>query len=65
MDSALPPVTTKPLEGTSNDAEVTLAYEIFLSQSKMMEAIDALGRRVDALAASVGGHTGGPSVDTA
>ncbi|SCZ88821.1 BZ3500_MvSof-1268-A1-R1_Chr2-1g04658 [Microbotryum saponariae] len=46
------------LEGTSNDAEMTLVAEIFVSQSKMIEAIDALTRRVDLLAKGVGKFTG-------
>jgi len=51
--SAEPPVEAKhtgPLEGTSDDAVSSLAQEIFLSQAKMMEAIDSLTVRVESLA---------------
>ncbi|SCV71830.1 BQ2448_4524 [Microbotryum intermedium] len=48
------------LEGTSNDAEMTLVAEIFMSQSKMIEAIDALTRRFDLLAQGIGRFTGIP-----
>ncbi|ORY81781.1 concanavalin A-like lectin/glucanase domain-containing protein [Leucosporidium creatinivorum] len=39
----------EPLEGTSEEASTTLAHEIFLSQAKMVEAIDSLSRKVDYL----------------
>ncbi|GAA5881211.1 hypothetical protein JCM3774_000654 [Rhodotorula dairenensis] len=45
--------TNTPLEGTSNDATETLAHEIFLSQTKMIESIDDLSRRVEVMAALV------------
>lgn len=63
--SSEPPVEAKhtgPLEGTSDDAVGSLAQEIFLSQAKMMEAIDALTVRVESLARLVdGGAVGGGS----
>lgn len=34
-----------------------LAHEIFLSQAHMMQAVDALARRVDALAAKLTGDS--------
>ncbi|KAL8280013.1 hypothetical protein RQP46_007594 [Phenoliferia psychrophenolica] len=46
--------TKHPLEGTSDDAITSLAHEIFLSQARMVEAIDALARRVEYLSRSVG-----------
>ncbi|CEQ39471.1 SPOSA6832_01012, partial [Sporobolomyces salmonicolor] len=42
-------VQSEPLEGTSDDAIPTLTHEIFLSQARMMEAIDALARKVESL----------------
>ncbi|GAA5865817.1 hypothetical protein JCM1840_006260 [Sporobolomyces johnsonii] len=40
---------SEPLEGTSDEAIPTLTHEIFLSQARMMEAIDALARKVESL----------------
>ncbi|SGY22836.1 BQ5605_C019g08864 [Microbotryum silenes-dioicae] len=57
-DSPVIKDTHHVLEGTSNDAEMTLVAEVFVSQSKMIEAIDALTRRVDLLAKGVGKLTG-------
>ncbi|KAM0791212.1 hypothetical protein ACM66B_005693 [Microbotryomycetes sp. NB124-2] len=37
------------LEGTSDDVTETLAHEIFISQAKMMDAIDGLSRKIDLL----------------
>lgn len=62
-----PPTTSKhpgPLEGTSDDAVASLAQEIFVSQAKMMEAIDSLTVRVESLArvmdqSGVGAAAGG------
>ncbi|KWU41942.1 concanavalin A-like lectin/glucanase [Rhodotorula sp. JG-1b] len=45
--------TNVPLEGTSNDATETLAHEIFLSQTKMIESIDDLSRRIEVMSALV------------
>ncbi|GAA6060111.1 hypothetical protein JCM10212_003519 [Sporobolomyces blumeae] len=43
----------EPLEGTTDDAIPTLTHEIFLSQAKMVEAIDALSRKVESLSHTV------------
>ncbi|KAK4048355.1 hypothetical protein OIV83_004877 [Microbotryomycetes sp. JL201] len=37
------------LEGTSGDVTETLTHEIFISQAKMMDAIDGLSRKIDLL----------------
>ncbi|BGP16210.1 hypothetical protein JCM10213_007067 [Rhodosporidiobolus nylandii] len=39
----------EPLEGTSDEEIPTLTHELFLSQARIVEAIDALARRVEAL----------------
>lgn len=39
----------RPLEGTLDDADVSFAHELFLSQAKMMQAIDDLSERIDVL----------------
>ncbi|KAM0752451.1 concanavalin A-like lectin/glucanase [Meredithblackwellia eburnea MCA 4105] len=51
-----PPEERQPhiLEGTVEDAVSSLAHEIFLSQARMVEAIDALARRVETLARHMG-----------
>ncbi|KAI5481928.1 Legume-like lectin [Pseudohyphozyma bogoriensis] len=53
-----PSRSAEPLEGTSDDASDSLAHEIFLSQAKMVEAIDALSRRVELLTRSLRGTPG-------
>lgn len=41
--------TAQKLEGTTDDPVINLTHELFLSQEKMMAAIDSLGRRVEVL----------------
>lgn len=55
-DTGEPPLEVKhtgPLEGTSDNPVGTLAQEIFLSQAKIMEAIDALTVRLESLTRTV------------
>ncbi|BGP24666.1 legume-like lectin [Rhodotorula toruloides] len=51
VETAEPPedATPLPLEGTSDDAVSTLTHELFLSQAKMVEAIDDLARKVESV----------------
>ncbi|GAA6026718.1 hypothetical protein JCM8202_002034, partial [Rhodotorula sphaerocarpa] len=54
------PRDSAPLEGTSADATESLAHEIFLSQTKMIESIDDLARRVESMSMLVrDGSAGG------
>ncbi|GAA5832453.1 hypothetical protein JCM3766R1_003081 [Sporobolomyces carnicolor] len=46
-------LSAEPLEGTTDEAIPTLTHEIFLSQAKMVEAIDALSRKVESLTHTV------------
>ncbi|GAA6006880.1 hypothetical protein JCM10207_009125 [Rhodosporidiobolus poonsookiae] len=40
---------SEPLEGTSEEGIPTLTHEIFLSQARMVEAIDALARKIESM----------------
>ncbi|GAA6016735.1 hypothetical protein JCM11491_000224 [Sporobolomyces phaffii] len=53
--------SAEPLEGTTDEAIPTLTHEIFLSQAKMVEAIDALSRKVESLSHTVSAIARGSS----
>ncbi|GAA5876000.1 hypothetical protein JCM8547_000674 [Rhodosporidiobolus lusitaniae] len=57
VDSEEPPEPAKEevLEGTTDEGIPTLTHEIFLSQARMVEAIDALARKIDSLGNVVSG----------
>ncbi|GAA5894201.1 legume-like lectin family protein [Sporobolomyces salmoneus] len=53
LEEPLEDLSEEPLEGTTDEAIPTLTHEIFLSQAKMVEAIDALSRKVESLTHTV------------
>ncbi|GAA5820470.1 hypothetical protein JCM11251_005638 [Rhodosporidiobolus azoricus] len=52
-EPAEPSPRDEALEGTSDDEVPTLTHEIFLSQARMVEAIDALARKIESLSNTV------------
>ncbi|GAA5919760.1 hypothetical protein JCM6882_003758 [Rhodosporidiobolus microsporus] len=52
-EPAEPNAGEEALEGTSDDEVPTLTHEIFLSQARMVEAIDALARKIESLTNTV------------
>ncbi|GAA5882441.1 hypothetical protein JCM16303_001734 [Sporobolomyces ruberrimus] len=53
LEEPVDTISDEPLEGTTDEAIPTLTHEIFLSQAKMVEAIDALSRKVESLSHTV------------
>ncbi|GJN90487.1 hypothetical protein Rhopal_003498-T1 [Rhodotorula paludigena] len=52
-DEPIEPLLEIPLEGTSDEAITSLTHEIFLSQARMVEAIDDLARKVESMQTAV------------
>ncbi|GAA5925140.1 uncharacterized protein JCM15063_004934 [Sporobolomyces koalae] len=61
LEEPIEEVSEEPLEGTTGDAIPTLTHEIFLSQAKMVEAIDALSRKIESLSHTVSAIARGSS----